>query len=37
MTSAVEEPTDATRNFDMLVKIPGRQIHDVNDVTAAKP
>ena len=36
MTSAVEEPAYTTRNFDMLVKIPGRQINDVNDGTAAK-
>ena len=37
MTSAVEKPTDTTRNFNMLLKIPGRKINDVNDGNAAKP
>ena len=37
MTSAVEEPTDTARNLNMLLKIPGREINDVNDGTAAKP
>ena len=37
MTSTVEQPTDTTRNLNMLLKIPGRKIVDVNDGTAAKP
>ena len=36
MTSAVKKPTDTTRNFNMLVKNPGRKVNDVNDGNAAK-
>ena len=35
MTSeAVEKPTDTSRNFNVLLKIPGQKINDVNDANA---
>ena len=34
--SAVNNPTDTTRNFNMLVKIPAQKVNDVNDVNAEK-
>ena len=34
--SAVNNPTETTRNFNMLVKIPAQSVSDGNDVNAAK-
>ncbi len=36
MTSVVQKPTDTARNLNILLEIPGRKVHDVNDGNAAK-